>query len=87
MICRTSHSGVGDDLPDRLPERYVSYVQAGTGLHFNYYHALSHCLSVSVCVCAPGITHFAQDPERVEVELVKFSLGLEEDEDIGERID
>jgi hypothetical protein len=38
-------------------------------------------------VCAPGITHFAQDPERVEVELVKFSLGLEEDEDIGERMD
>jgi len=38
-------------------------------------------------VCVLGITHFAQDPERVEVELVKFSLGLEEDEDIGERID
>jgi len=33
-----------------------------------------------------GITHFAQDPERVEVELVKFSLGLEEDEDIGQHV-
>ena len=47
----------------------------------------SHTVCLSLCVCAPGITHFAQDPERVEVELVKFSLGLEEDEDIGERID
>ena len=37
-----------------------------------------------VYVCTTGLTHFAQDPERVEVELVKFSLGLGDDEDIGE---
>jgi len=37
--------------------------------------ALAHCVT--------GLTHFAQDPERVGIELVKFSLGLGDDEDIG----
>jgi len=36
------------------------------------------------CMYISGITHFAQDPEKVEVELVKFSLGLDDNEEICE---